>query len=119
MPRLDLSSCNNLRTLRVHPEFACLPEFDALLQTISSKHFNKLVLGPYISDILPHWNTNDRALHSFAERLYRLGATKPVKMMLELRPVGKGRVEIPNLKLMWPLFCEEGVIVKGYSRGSC
>ena len=115
MTRVDLSSCNNLHTLRVNPDIACLPEFDALLQTISSKHFNKLVLGPYISDILPHWNTNDQTLRSFAERLYRLGATKPVELVLELRPVESGRVKMPNVKLMWPLFCEEGVIVKCFS----
>ena len=115
MAQLDLSSCDNLRVLRMDPEMASLPEFSALLQTISSKHFEKLILGPSIGIIPSHWNANDRVFHSFAERLYILGATKPLTMVLEFIPLEEARAKMLDVQRMWPFFCEVGVIVKDCS----
>jgi len=39
-------------------------------------------------------------------------------MMLELLPVGEKRANMPDVKHRWQLFCEVGVVVKGYSSRS-
>jgi len=91
------------------------PEFDALLQTISSKYFERLIITGRKTP--PHRCTNDRALHSFAERLYKLGATKPLTMELEYSPVKGVEAGTPDAQSIWPLFCEVGVIVKDYNGG--
>ena len=87
MSRLDLSPCSNLRTLRVRPEMVTFPEFNGLLQTISSKHFEKLILGPNVDKIPPSPDTSDQAFHSSTERLSRLGAKNPLTMVLEFFPL--------------------------------
>ena len=115
MSQLDLSPCRNLRVLRVRPEMVAFPEFNGFLQTISSKHFEKLILGPNFDIIPPNPDTSDQAFHSFAERLSRLGAMKSLTMVLEFFPV-KG--EMPNaldVERIWPLFCEVGVIAEDHS----
>lgn len=91
------------------------PQFDALLQTISSKHFEKLIITGRKTP--PHWGTNDRVLHSFAERLYKLGAAKPLTMELEYSPMKGVGGGTPDVRPIWPLFCEVGVIVKDYHGG--
>ena len=93
------------------PEMATFPESNDLLQTISSKHFEKLILGPNLGRIPSHSNTSDQVFHSFAERLYRLGATKPLTMVLEFLPWEEERVNMLDVERMWPLFCEVGTIV--------
>ena len=84
MDLLDLSPCRNLRALRVDPGMADHPQFDALLQTISSKHFEKLIVTGRKGS--PYRCKNDQVLRSFAERLRKLGATKPLTMVLEHVP---------------------------------
>jgi len=94
---------------------ASLPEFNAFLETISSKHFEKLVLVTFPPDtekILQDWGANDQVLRSFAERLHRLGAKEPLTMVLEYWRRGKGK--LPDVRSVWPLFCEVGVVVKDY-----
>lgn len=95
------------------PRIANLPEFNCLLQTICSKRFERLILGPSFRHTLSR-NTNDQALHSFAERLYRLGAAEPLVMVLELDFVEEEMVSTLDAQRMWPLFSEVGVIVKNY-----
>ncbi|KAF9648986.1 hypothetical protein BDM02DRAFT_1997045 [Thelephora ganbajun] len=116
MARLDLSSCKNLRTLKMDPEMVNFPEFDALLRTISSKNFEKLIVGPGVGKIPERWNSNDldQALHSFAERLYKLGAAKPLTMVLEFRPLEEAKDRKLDVQRIWPLFCEVGVIVEDF-----
>jgi len=114
MSHLDLSPCRNLRALRVAPEMATFPEIDGLLQTISSKHFEKLILGPNL-DIIPSGpDTSDQIFHSFAERLYRLGTMKPLTMVLEFY-FRKEMLNVSDVERLWPLFCEVGVIIEDYS----
>ena len=91
------------------------PQFGALLQTISSKHFEKLIVTDRKTS--PHRGTNDRTLCSFAERLYKLGATKPLTMELEYGHAKGSTGETPDVQSIWPLFCEVGVIVKDYNGG--
>jgi len=93
------------------------PQFDAFLQTISSKHFEKLIIAG--RDSSPHWGvgTNDGVLHSFAERLHKLGARKPLTMELEYSTAEGVVGGTPDVQLIWPLFCEVGVIVKNYNGG--
>ena len=110
---LDLSPCSNLHTLRVDPEMAKHTLFNALLQTISSKHFEELVIngrgGP------PHKVANDKVLRSFAERLRKLGVVKPLTMVLEYHPVREGGGdETVDIQSIWPLFCQVAIIVKDY-----
>jgi len=107
---LDLSSCSNLRILRVDPDVANHPQFDALLQTISSKHFEKLVINGRKTS--PHWATNDQVLYSFAKRLRELGATKPLTMVLEYWDGDEDGDGTPDVQSIWPLFCQVGVIVE-------
>jgi len=114
LSRLDLSPCSSLRALRIDSEMVGSPEFNILLQTISSKCFEKLTIGPCIP---AYWNTIDKTFHSFAQRLYKLGATKPLTIVLELRPVDEARDIMPDIQCIWPLFCEVGVVVKDYSSG--
>ena len=119
MSRLDLSSCSNLRALRMDPEMASrFPEFNCLLQTISSKHFEKLILSLSTHGVPVYWGANDRAFHSFAERLYKLGATKPLTMVLESSAAEEARDRMADFQDLWPLFCEVGIIVEG-CRGCC
>jgi len=115
MSRLDLSPCSNLRALRVDPEMATFPEIDGLLQTISSKHFEKLTLGPNLNTIPSGPDTSDQIFHSLAERLYRLGAMKPLTMILEFYPRKEEMPNLPDVERLWPLFCEVGVIMVDYT----
>jgi len=115
MSQLDLSPCRNLRALRVAPEMATFLEIDGLLQTISSKHFEKLILGPNL-DIIPSGpDTSDQIFCSFAERLYRLGATKPLTMVLEFFRRKEETLNVPDVERLWPLFCKAGVIIEDCS----
>lgn len=95
---------------------ASTPQFNALLQTISSKHFEKLIFRDTSPrKILVY--ANDQLFHSFAERLYKLGATKPLSIVLKFSPeqeVGDGA---PDVRRIWPLFCRVGIIVKEYGGG--
>ena len=91
------------------------PQFGDLLQTISSERFEKLIIGSCITAIPAHWNTNDQVFCSFAERLYKLGAAKPLTMVLEfcvVKEVGDRTLDVQHI---WPLFCDVGVIVEDYS----
>lgn len=110
---LDLSPCSNLRILKIDRELASFPESEVLLQTISSSHFEKLVIGPSSDKTAEHLGTNDRAFRLFAERLYKLGAKKPVAMVLEFLPAeeGEGNADVQHF---FPLFCEVGTIVMDY-----
>lgn len=113
MSQLDLSPCSNLLTLRVTPEMIKFPEIDGLLQTISSKHFEKLILGPNLHVIPSGPDTSDQIFHSFAERLYRLGAVKPLTMVFELYYRKEEMLNV-DFEPLWPLFREVGVIIEDY-----
>lgn len=115
MPLLDLSPCCNLRTLRMDQELASLPESESFLQTISSVHFEKLVIGPNPDETAGGFSANDRVFRLFAERLYGLGAKKPLTMALEFLPTEEGKDGQVNAQRILPLFCEAGVVVKDYS----
>ena len=106
---VDLSSCSNLRILRVDPEMAGLSQFSAPLQTISSKHFEKLIIGPNVDEIPACWSVNDQVVRSFAQRLYKLGVAKPLAVVIEFCP---GYGTVADVQRIWPLFCEVGIIVK-------
>ena len=63
----------------------------------------------YGISLYPNMNNLDRVLHSFTERLYRLGAANPLTIVLEFRHSGEG------IQRPWPLFSEVGVLVEDYS----
>jgi len=117
MSRLDLSPCSNLRSLKVDPEMTTFPEIDGLLQTISSKHFEKLILSPNLDVIRSGPDPSDQIFHSFAQRLYRLGATKPLTMVLGFYNRKEAMRNMPDVERLWPLFCEVGVIIEDYGVG--
>jgi len=117
MSQVDLSPCSNLRTLKVDPEMVTFPEIDGLLQTISSKHFEKLILSPSLDVIRSGPDTSDQIFHSFAERLYRLGATKPLTMVLDFYSSKEEMRNMPDVERLWPLFCGVGVIIEDYGAG--
>ena len=115
--QLDLSPCYNLRALKVDPRVADLTEFNTLLQTVSSVYFEKLVMGPIVSGLPEETKATDQAFCSLAERLYKLGAKKPLKMVLELSPETQEIYETSDIQRAWPLFCEVGVVVEEYGFG--
>ena len=117
MSQVDLSPCSNLRTLKVDPEMATVPEIGGLLQTIFSKHFEKLILSPSLDVIRSGPGTSDQIFHSFAERLYRLGATKLLTMVLDFYSRKEAMCYMPDVERLWPLFCEVGVIMEDYGAG--
>ena len=101
-------------------------QFTAILQTISSKDFEKLVITgrktspnwfANLNDRVLHSSTIDRVFYSFAERLRKLGATKPLTMVLEYNPTEEGVGDTLDVQHIWPLFCEVSVIVKDYNSG--
>ena len=61
-----------------------------------------------------HLEANDWVLHSFAKRLYGLGVTVPLTVVLGFRLEGEGRVSTPNVCHLWPLFCEVGEVLEEY-----
>lgn len=79
----------------------------AILDTISSKRFKKLTLVPITSENLKFWGEYDQALCSLAERLYKLGAVRPLTIEVDFLPAE------PHIKRIWPRFCEAGAIVLG------
>lgn len=112
MSRLDLSPCGNLRVIGIHPKLVGFPETHALLCTVSSKHFEKLVIHPHAAWTPENLRVNDRNFRLFAERLYQLGARKPLTMVLELLPDAHRRHGTLDVQKMFPQFCEVGVVVK-------
>ena len=110
---LDLSPCSNLHTPRVNPEIAKHILFSSLLQTISSKNFEELVINGRGGSL--HQGMNDQVLRSFAERLHKLEAAKPLTMVLEYHPDREEWDETVDVQKIWPLFCEVGAVVKDYN----
>ena len=112
MEQLDLSPCSNLRVLRVVSHMAGPPTLCTILNTISSKRFEKLMIGPAIETVPASWKETDQVLHSFAEKLYKLGAKKPLTVVLGFFKGAEGEEGMPDIERLWPLFCGAGVIVK-------
>jgi len=104
MSRLDLSPYSNLRTLKVDPKVVTFPEIDSLLQTISSKYFEKLILSPSLDVIRSGPDTSDQIFHSFAERLYRLPAMKPLTMVLDFYSRKEHIRNMPGVECLWPKY---------------
>jgi len=110
MTWLDLSPCRNLRILRIQPLVGCLPALPAISGTISSRRFEKLIVGPTTRRVVESLGKSDQVLCSFAERLYKLGAVKPLTVVLELPEAIRGWDGVLDVRRVWPLFCKVGVI---------
>ena len=109
MKRLALSSCTNLRVLRIDSNIATPSILPAILDIISSKHFKKLTIGALNQQ---SWWEFDQVLRLFAERLYKLGAVKPLTIALDLPTMVEGKLGELYVQSAWPLFSEVGVIVQ-------
>lgn len=107
--RLDLSSCNNLRVLRVGSSIASPRMLSVVLDTISSKHFKKLIIGALKRQF---WRECDQVLRLFAERLYKLGAMKPLIIALDLPVMIEGKPGELYVQSVLPLFCKVGAIMR-------
>jgi len=90
------------------------PTLPAILSTISSKRFKKLVIGPITWRVPESWAESDKVFRSVVERLYKLGAVKPLTMVLGIPIIPEGRPGVLDLQRIWPLFCEVGVVVEEY-----
>lgn len=107
--RLTLSSCTNLRVLRIDSGIATPSTLPAILDIISSKHFKKLILGALKQQ---SWWEFDQVLRLYAERLYKLGAVKPLTIALDLPTMIEGKPGELYVQSAWPLFSEVGVIMR-------
>jgi len=110
MTGLDLSPCSNLRVLKMHPNVASFPALSGISGTISSKRFEKLIIGPINWRVAASLGERDQVLRSLAERLYELGAVKPLTVVLEFLPMTRKRDGVPDVRRVLPLFYEVGVI---------
>jgi hypothetical protein len=110
--QLDLSWCDNLRTLKADQTLASSPEFNAILQTVSSKNFEKLVISLGVNGIRGVFNANDQAFYSFAKRLYKLGARDPLAIVIEFPRGTQRRYNVLDAHCVLPWFSEVGVVVK-------
>ena len=111
MRSLDLSPCNDLQTLAIHRDLANPTNLRAILDTVSSKRFEKLVISPMICRKLP--DKYDQIFYSFAMRLRELGAVKPLKIAVEIAMKDEYTEEWIELesRVAFPLSFGLGVIV--------
>ena len=109
---LDLSSCSNLQTLQIHPNVASPTALHTIFNTVSSKHFEKLALGPESYKLFQP-REYDRVFDLFAKRLRELGAVKPLTIVVESLEVNLGWRTL-DFRGFWPLFSKLGVVEQEY-----
>ena len=82
---------------------------DAICGKISSKHFEKLAIGPKTNTLFGASREYDLVIRSFADRLRELGAVKPLTIVVDVEvPVGE-----LDFHHIWPRFSGVGVVVQG------
>lgn len=77
---LDLSSYNNLQTLRIHPGIISPAALRAIFNTISSKHLENLIIGPTTGGLSQPLEQFDQVFCSIKKRLHERGAVNPLKI---------------------------------------
>ena len=77
---------------------------------ISSKDFEKLDIGSMTLKLLEYSEELDQIFCSFAERLRKLGAVKPLTIVVDSAVV-EGWPQ--DFRSVWPLFSELGIVELG------
>ena len=82
----------------------------AVFNTISSEHFEKVIIIPMTRELSQSLEEYDQIFYSFAKRLHGIGAVKPLTIVVVTVEAEGGPGEL-DFRGAWPLFSGLGEVV--------